>query len=127
VRQDDAAGQRFDEANEPFIAGGGFDDRRALSERFEEPADRLFVGAHQTLAFDDLTGWVHDAEGDRLFVQVAAGIQHGVLLVVETEIQHHTFTTLPSTPPAGSACSSHHPISSSNPGHPACRELRSCE
>jgi hypothetical protein len=103
--QEDAASGGLDQPDEPFVTGGGFDDGLEFSEIFKEAADGLLVGTEQSRAFNELPGWVHDADGDSLFVQVAAGVKHGVLLVVETEIQHHTFTTLPSTPPAGSACS----------------------
>jgi hypothetical protein len=105
VGQDDAPGEGFNQANEPFVAGRGFDDGFELSQLFEEPADGRLVGATQPLAFDDLTGWVHDADRDSLLVQVAAGVQHGVLLVVETETQQFTFTTFSKHTPAGSACS----------------------
>ena len=103
--QDDAAGEGFNQPHKPLIAGRGFDDGFELAQLFEEPSDGGFVGATQPLAFDDLTGWVHDADGDSLFVQVAAGVQHGVLLVVETETQQFTFTTFSKHTPAGSACS----------------------
>jgi SOS-response transcriptional repressor LexA len=103
--QDDAAGEGFDQANKLFIAGRGFDDGFELSQLFEEPSDGCFVGASESLTSDDLSSWVHDADGDSLFVQVAAGVKHGVLLVVETETQQFTFTTFSKHTPAGSACS----------------------
>src|SRR4051812_23593345 len=103
--QDDAMGQRLNESDEPFVAGGGFDDGFELSQLLEEPSDGCFVGASQPLAPDNLTGWVHDADGDSLFVQVAAGVKHGCSLLWKRKLKQFTFTTLPSTPPAGSACS----------------------
>lgn len=53
----------------------------------------------------DTSDWVHDADGDRLFVQVAAGVENGVLLVVETETNSSIFHVFRAHPKAGSACS----------------------
>jgi hypothetical protein len=82
--QHDPPRHGLDQTDEPLVAGGGFDDGLELSEFLEAASEGVFIGAQQPVAFDDLAGWVHDADRDRLFVQVAAGEQHGVLLVVET-------------------------------------------
>jgi hypothetical protein len=48
--------KRLDEADKPFVAGGGFDDGLELAEIFKEAADRFLVGAGESGALDDFVG-----------------------------------------------------------------------
>ncbi len=82
MRQDQALGQGLQELPEPFVAGGGLDDRL---ERSRAPAKnlRMHFGAvaSQILACHDPNMLVDDTQCDNLFVEVNADVQHGVLLL----------------------------------------------
>lgn len=75
--QDALDGQGIDFLEEPFVAGGGFDDGGEFSEGLKPGLDRQFVSAEEPPALEDLSGLVDDAGGDSLFVEVDADEIHG--------------------------------------------------
>jgi hypothetical protein len=84
VGQDNLLGERFDQGDEPLVAGGGLDDGLEVAQPGEEGADGVDFATGEGAAGGDLAVLVHDADDDSLLVEVDAAVLHGKLLFVET-------------------------------------------
>src|SRR5262249_45756785 len=98
VGQDQPLGQGLQQLPEPFVAGGGLDDRLEGPQPVEAAADAFDVATSQPLAADEVALLVERFDWDSLLVEVDADEVHGVLLVwKEGQLLQPTATDLPRT------------------------------
>jgi hypothetical protein len=104
MSQDHPGGEGFDELDQPFVAGGGFNDGLERAEFVKEVSDGLDVRAQKAFGDEDISIAIDHADEQRSLVKVNAGELHGELLVWKRELGAHTpfrFTTISSIhPPA---------------------------
>jgi hypothetical protein len=87
VRQDDSLRKRFDQPDEPLVAGGGFHGHLKRPQFTEPAGDPVGLVAAERFPLGDdspTTLLHHDAQADNLLVEVDADVLHGPAPFVET-------------------------------------------
>lgn len=87
MRQDDALRKRFDQPDEPLVAGGGFHGHLKRPQLTEPVGNVVWLVAAERLPLGDdspTTLLHHDAQADNLLMEVDADVLHGSAPFVET-------------------------------------------